>query len=94
MDIQKPYQPIDCNYHDKLLHHATRRDKVTFELLVGGEMQTVEAVIKDVYTSKSEEFMDLSNGMRVRLDHIARMNGELLEGGFCGVDEGMGRNPG
>ena len=85
------YSPINCNSHDKLLHHATRRDLVELGVeSTDGRPRMLKVLIRDVYTSKSEEFALLSNGERVRLDQILSLNGEpfVKGGGEAAEEEG------
>lgn len=78
------YRPIDCNFHDRLLHHATLREEVNLRVRGGeGEEKEWRVVIRDVYTEHSEEYALLSNGERVRLDRIIGLNGMAPGGGFC-----------
>lgn len=71
------YSPVNYNSHDKLLHHATRRELVELGVAsTDGRPRMLKVLIRDVYTSKSEEFALLSNGERVRLDQIVSLNGE------------------
>ncbi len=72
----KGYQPIDCNFHDKLLDRATRKSKVMLEYDHSNGRQKEEVVFKDVYTKDGEEFLLTENGMKIRLDQIVSIDGE------------------
>jgi len=57
---EKPYQPIDCNYYDRLEAWATMRTicKIVF-FDDKGEYSEVSARIEDVYTLNKVEYMRL-----------------------------------
>ena len=69
------YKPINCNYHSVLEHYATLGTfcRIQFYTAIH-EFKTVQAIIKNIYTLKAEEFMVLSTGEEIRLDRIVRVN--------------------
>ena len=69
------YTPIDCGFHDILLHYATKGKyaKVNYYDEFGG-IRTEMSVIKDVYTQAGEEFMLLANGYKIRLDKLIALD--------------------
>ena len=71
------YKPINCNYHSVLEHYATLGTfcRIQFYTAIH-EFKTVQAIIKNIYTLKAEEFMVLSTGEEIRLDRIVRVNDE------------------
>ena len=69
------YRPINCDFHDHLLDRATRRASVRVTYSTKDGKVTKESVIKDVYTKKGEEFMLLSTGNVIRLDHLIEVDG-------------------
>lgn len=84
--MQQLYIPINCGFHDLLLDRATRRSVVELVYLVGGKPQTKHTTFKDVYTKQKEEFLLLSDGEIIRLDHIVSVDGvELPRDNSCKV---------
>ncbi|HEY0612233.1 MAG TPA: hypothetical protein VGD35_21315 [Chitinophaga sp.] len=72
---EQPYQPIDCNYYDRLEAWATMR---TISQIVfrdeGGEQQEVSARIEDIYALNKVEYMRMDNGLVIRLDSLVAVN--------------------
>ena len=72
---EQPYQPIDCNYYDRLEAWATMR---TISQIVfkdeSGEQQEVSARIEDVYALNKVEYMRMDNGLVIRLDSLVAVN--------------------
>jgi len=70
-----PYQPIDCNYYDRLEAWATMRTicQIKFRDDAGAE-QEVSAIIQDVYALNKVEYMRLDNGLVLRLDSLVAVN--------------------
>ncbi|WP_218082190.1 hypothetical protein [Anthocerotibacter panamensis] len=74
--VSTDYTPIDCTCYDQLLDLATLctpcdiiyRDRQGQEVVAHG-------IITDVYTKQKEEFLTLSNGVVIRLDHLVRVVG-------------------
>ena len=75
------YTPISCNYHSIIEHYASLREycRIQFKTPLK-EFRTVEAMIIDVYTENSEEFIKLSTGDIIRLDYLVRINKEAAPG--------------
>ncbi|MBO6576953.1 MAG: hypothetical protein JJ896_15705 [Rhodothermales bacterium] len=67
------YVPIDCGFYDRLEHWAVRKETCRIGFTDGSEL---EARFTD-FDNRGEdgEFAVLSTGRRVRLDHIAHVNG-------------------
>ena len=75
--MAEPYVPISCAIHDKLLDLAVRRESA--DLTIGnddGKERLVTGVIADVFSREGAEFLRLADGDLIRLDTIARLNGE------------------
>ena len=72
---ERPYQPIDCNYYDRLEAWATMHTicKIVF-FDDKGEHAEVSARIEDVYTLNKVEYMRLDNGLVLRLDSLVAVN--------------------
>ena len=77
------YQPISCNFYDELTLLALRGKTC---LIVfkneDEEAQQLGAIIKDVFTRKSEEFLLLPDGKEIRLDRLVSVDGKELAG-YC-----------
>lgn len=78
--MREPYKPISCSWHDTLLHKATLKDEVSFELESG---QSLTGIIVDVYTKEKEEFLRLNSGEIIRLDRIINMDGAPFNSRVC-----------
>lgn len=82
--MNEKYIPIACSFHDLLLDRATRRSIVELEYTTAEGLQQKEAVFKDVYTQKGEEFLLIGDGEIIRLDHIVSVDGiHPPENNFC-----------
>lgn len=71
------YQPIDCNFYDVLLDKATRRSICVIHHRTAAGMVISTGQIMDIYTRSGEEFMRLSGGEVIRLDHLAAIDGQV-----------------
>lgn len=71
----KSYQPIDCNYYDRLEAWATMRTicQIVFRDETAKE-QEISARIVDVYALNKVEYMRLDNGLVIRLDSLISVN--------------------
>lgn len=72
MSVQ--YQPIDCDYYDRLEAWATRKQFVTVTHQSEKEEVKTEGIIDDLYVRNHVEYMRLSGGEEVRLDTILCVN--------------------
>ncbi|MBW8684504.1 hypothetical protein [Chitinophaga rhizophila] len=69
------YQPIDCNYYDRLEAWATMRTVCTILFRDDdGKEQEVLARIEDVYALNKVEYMRMDNGLVIRLDSLVAVN--------------------
>ena len=84
----RPYEPISCTVHDRLLAAATLRQPVDLEIGSPGEAPAqVRGVIADVYSRGGAEYLRLVDGSTFRLDEL-----RSLDGGPVGPsDAGDGR---
>lgn len=73
------YTPIDCGFHDELLTLATLQ-KVCDIVYKNEDKNTVSTSnkIQDVFSKGKEEFLQLANGVTIRLDYIISVNGKKL----------------
>lgn len=72
------YQPVECDFHDRLEEFAVTRRRVrvshgvgqTLGLVNGSEVH-IEGLIETIYTTESkEEFLRMEDGTVIRLDKI------------------------
>jgi Rho-binding antiterminator len=74
--MAEKYTPIDCNYYDLLLDVIKRKQEI---LLVYNNLENVPIAVTakffDIYTKEGEEFLQLTDGMVIRLDKIISLNG-------------------
>ncbi|HEX2900434.1 MAG TPA: hypothetical protein VHS96_12005 [Bacteroidia bacterium] len=77
------YLPVNCGFHDRLLHFVTRREQV--HVLLKTSESAFDARILDVFTAHGAEFATFDNGLTIRLDHLRDVNGFLPDGGGCAV---------
>lgn len=80
---EKTYKPINCEFHDKLLDKATLKKacEITYNATEG--QKTTIDIIVDVYTKNKAEYMQLSQGLIIRLDHIISVDGDVLPDSNC-----------
>jgi Rho-binding antiterminator len=75
------YQPIDCDYYDRLEAWATMRtDCVIVFNDDEGKEQQLSAKIEDVYTKDKIEYLKTDTGLVIRLDALLSVNGIVLPG--------------
>ena len=75
--MNKSYLPVSCDFHDELLLLATKKETVKIVVFNKEEtLDSLEGVIKDVYTSNKEEFVQIGEHPPVRLDRIITYNGK------------------
>lgn len=75
------YKPIDCSFYDILEALATKKRYVRIQYKTElHEFQTVDALIKDLYSKQGIEYMLLANGQEIRLDLLVNVDGHYLPG--------------
>ncbi len=72
------YQPIDCNFYDRLEAWATTRKSVTIEYLSGSLPSIIHGVIITMFIKDKVEFLTLENGVDIRLDSIIAVDGIVM----------------
>lgn len=78
------YQPIDCNYYDRLEAWATMRTVCLLVFLDENDVrQEVSGLIADLYTLNKAEYLRMDNGLTLRLDRLLSVNGVPVPG-QCG----------
>jgi Rho-binding antiterminator len=71
------YIPINCDYYDELEALATIGKKVGIQFLDGEAKVKVKAVIINLFTKDSVEYMTLDTGMEIRLDKLLEVDGKI-----------------
>lgn len=75
------YQPIDCNYYDRLEAWATMKTICLLVFLDENDVrQEVSGGIADLYTVNKAEYLRMDNGLTVRLDRLLSVNGVPVPG--------------
>lgn len=78
---EQPYQPIDCDYYDRLEAWATMRTPCLLVFLdEEGVRQEVSGLIADLYVVNKAEYLRMDNGLTVRLDQLLAVNGVPVPG--------------
>lgn len=74
--MEKKYVPISCDFYDEIELLALRGSMCTVIFKnKNDESQTIESVIKNVFTKNKEEFLEMKNGDLIRLDRLISING-------------------
>lgn len=67
----KRYKPVDCDFTDDLEFVSIKKILVTVKFWnAETEITECQGLIEDILTQNKEEFLIMSNGSRIRLDHI------------------------
>jgi Rho-binding antiterminator len=77
--MDRPYVPISCEFHDRLLASATLGEEC--ELEIGSDVgvaERIRGVIADVYSRGGAEYLRLDDGRTLRLDRIRALNGRPM----------------
>lgn len=72
--MKKPYEPINCDFHDELTSRSTLGQRAEIVYTQDGSEHTVLDYIDDVYTKGDSEFALLRDGLVLRLDQIVRVD--------------------
>ena len=76
------YQPISCDFHDRLEAHATTRKTALIVFRDGdGQVRSVNAVVTDVYAQNGADYLTTSTGQTLRLDQLIEVDGVKVAGG-------------
>ena len=77
--MKEKYIPISCNFYDELELWAIRKTNCKIVYLNDtNERQTIEGVIKNLFTKEKIEFLLLENGFQLRLDQLVSVNDKIL----------------
>ena len=74
------YIPVSCEFHDHMENFAMYRKPVLVQYLDDNQVaKTIEALITDVFARDGADYLTLSTGVLIRLDHIIEVNGIRLD---------------
>lgn len=76
------YQPIACSFYDELGLRMMRGARCVLSINTEDGTETIETVIRDVFSEGDAEFARLEDGRRVRLDRIQRVD-EVVRPDAC-----------
>lgn len=78
---EKQYQPIDCDYYDRLEAWATMQTVCVIAFRdEEGRPQEITGRITNLYTLNKAEFLQMDNGLTLRLDSLVAINGIPVPG--------------
>lgn len=73
--MSTPYQPINCDYYDRLEAWATMRTICLIRFTAeDGQVQELSTRIADLFVLEKVEYMRLENGVVLRLDALIDVN--------------------
>ena len=79
-DKPTSYEPISCDFHDRLEVHATTRKPTQISFHdADGTVKVVSAVITDVFARAGADYLTLSTGETLRLDQLIEVDGVKLK---------------
>ena len=79
--MKDTYQPIDCNFYDRLEAWATQKAVVHIQYRdEKNDVWEISTQIKDLFIKDKIEFALLSNQMELRLDSLIAVNGIEITG--------------
>lgn len=74
--MEKPYKPVDCDFHSELTSRSTLGQRAEIVYREDGEEKTVLDYIDDVYSKDGAEYTKLRDGLVLRLDQLVRVDSE------------------
>ncbi len=80
MKSESAYRPISCTFYDLLEQAATLQQKVTIVWQdKAGKQKTWYGTIKTFVIKQGAEYLVLTDGRQLRLDHLRSLNGHNLQ---------------
>ena len=77
--MDRPYTPISCEAHDRLLALATLRQECEITVSpAGAPADSVRGIVEDVYSRGGAEYLRLRDGRTFRLDEILELDGQPI----------------
>lgn len=84
MTARSKYRPINCSFYDLLEADATMRATSNITYATDGSEGKSKGVIQKLFAKHGEEWLELDNGLILRLDQILTFNGNRLsDAEFC-----------
>lgn len=78
------YRPIACSLHDELQLRAMRRSTCSVEWSdESGAPRSIRGVVVDVFARDGVEYLKLDDGLEIRLDRLARVDGVEFTDADC-----------
>jgi len=78
--MSKPYQIVNCDFHDVLEVAAMQRKTVTLDYLAAdGVQKAMTTQIVDVFAQAGADYLRLLDGELIRLDQIIAIDGLRLD---------------
>jgi transcriptional antiterminator Rof (Rho-off) len=68
------YQPVSCRLYDELGLRMLRGTSSVLVIDTEEGTETIETVIRDVFSEGDAEYVRLDDGTRIRLDRIRRVD--------------------
>lgn len=72
----KTYIPIACGMYDELEALATTGAAVVIQFFIDGSIAEETGRIVNLFTREKTEFLQLANGVEIRLDELFSVNGK------------------
>lgn len=79
--MNKPYQLVNCDFHDVLEVAAMQRRQVVLVYqLPDGQQTQINTQIADVFAQAGADYLRLIDGATIRLDQLISIDGLRLDG--------------
>lgn len=76
----KPYQVINCDFHDVLEVAAMQRQTIVLDYVAAdGVQKEIKSQIVDVFAQAGADYLRLIDGELIRLDQIVAIDGLRLD---------------
>ncbi len=72
----KTYTPLNCGLYDELEALSTTGKKVTIQFFIDGIIAEESGKIVDIFSRDKAEFLQMANGVEIRLDELFSVNGK------------------
>jgi Rho-binding antiterminator len=74
--MKPEYKPIACGSYDELEALSMHKENCAIEYKTEeGKNETVNGTITNIQTDHHEEYLEMDNGKKIRLDKIVTVNG-------------------
>lgn len=74
------FRPINCETQNLIRHHlmSSRLVEIVYRDNAG-QIQTTHDTIRDLFSRAGQEYLGLSRGQLLRLDHVLTLDGRVIE---------------